>query len=90
MSRNVLLLVLLSLVIAASAATAQTMSLAVLEDGEYTRSFDVVTEEAFTVVTLLDTDGHEAALATVFSGSISSRPIVICLGTLMTATSLTI
>lgn len=60
---KVLLLIFGMVVLCGSSATSQTMSLAVLEDGEYSRSFEVVTGEPFTVVTLLDTAGHEAAAA---------------------------
>ena len=60
---KVLLLVVGLMVLCGSSATSQTMSLAVLENGECTRSFDVVSGEVFTVVTLLDTDGHEASAA---------------------------
>lgn len=63
MYRELSILVSLLLFTTGSMATAQTMSLAMLDGGTYTRSFDVVTNEPFTVATLLDTDGHEASAA---------------------------
>jgi hypothetical protein len=58
-----LILVLIWLATASTGAGAQTISLAVDNQGTYTRSFDVVVSEPFDVVTIIDTASNEIAAA---------------------------
>ena len=51
------------LVTISTPAAAQTISLAVEDQGVYVRSFDVEVGEQFAVVTLIDTAGHDIAYA---------------------------
>ena len=63
MRAKLLMPVLIWLVTASTVAGAQTISLAVDDQGVYTRSFDVVVGEQFDVVTLIDTGGNEISAA---------------------------
>ncbi len=81
MSRKLLAIAFCIPLITVSVAAAQTMSLAVVNGGTYTRSFDVVMGEVFTVVTLLDTADHESSAAEwVQTDLIAEAPGVFRLG----------